>query len=277
MTYFGGANTDADTAAMLSELQRVTGLSILLTQGSYSTSVSASAGTHSGGGVVDLNLSGWDYPTIQRVISAGRSMGGVGWYRTPAEGFSYHVHMVRVDCADLAPAARAQVVQYYAGQNGLANHGPDDSTRAYVGMTWAKYRGGAPTQNWANQPAAPAHTSNPTPPAPPEVDVTPEQDNRLKNIEQLLQFPGGGGASWGQALANQDGKIIGQLNDIWTQGLYPGGGGATWAQALANQLGTILTELQAIQAQGQVPNAGYDWLPALNNKLDAIFAALPKP
>jgi hypothetical protein len=139
--YFGGAFTDPTTVDLLRELQRVTGLDILLTQGSYSTNVSASGGTHDGGGVVDINVYGWTDSVIWDVLHASRCMGGVAWHRTPAQGFAYHIHLLRADCADLSPSARAQNVQYLAGQNGLANRGPDDGPRDCVGMTWAKYNG----------------------------------------------------------------------------------------------------------------------------------------
>jgi hypothetical protein len=139
--YFGGAYTDPTTVDLLRELQRVTGLAILLTQGSYSTSVTASGGTHDGGGVVDINVYGWTDSVIWDVLHDSRCMGGVAWHRTPAQGFAYHIHLLRADCADLSPSARAQNAQYLAGQNGLANRGPDDGPRDCVGMTWAKYNG----------------------------------------------------------------------------------------------------------------------------------------
>ena len=171
--YFGGAFTDATTVDLLRELQRVTGLSILLTQGSYSTTVSASGGTHDGGGVVDINVSGWNYTTIWNVLKAGRSMGGVAWYRTPSQGFAYHIHMLRADCTDLSPAARAQNVQYLNGQNGLANHGTDDGPLGYVGMTWAKYNG-----TTAYRP--PLNIPDPTNPTEEDDMFTTDDANRLK-------------------------------------------------------------------------------------------------
>lgn len=137
--YFGGAYTDPTTVDALRELQRVSGEAILLTQGSYSVSVSASAGTHDGGGVVDVNVSGWNYTVIWNVLKVARSMGLIAWYRTKAQGFEYHIHVVRRDCGDLSPAARAQVVQYLNGQNGLAGHGADDGPLGYTSVTWASY------------------------------------------------------------------------------------------------------------------------------------------
>jgi hypothetical protein len=166
MVYFGGANTDATTVDALKELQRVSGVAILLTQGSYSKSVSASAGTHDGGGVVDVNVAGWNYTVIWDVLTAARSMGLIAWYRTPSQGFAYHIHVVRRDCGDLSPAARAQVVQYLNGQNGLAGHGADDGPSGYRDVTWASYSG--------NSSYRPPLNTDPQDAPPPQQNASPK-------------------------------------------------------------------------------------------------------
>ncbi|UIN31556.1 M15 family metallopeptidase [Microbacterium binotii] len=63
-----------------------------------------------------------------------------------------------------------------------------------------------------------------------EDDLTPEQDNRLKNIENLLAVPGQG---YG------------------------------WPQVGANRIADV-------QSRMQVPNQGYDFLPAIINQLQAM-------
>jgi SLT domain-containing protein/phage-related protein len=92
----------------------------MVTQGEYSNG-SLSAGTHLGGGVVDIAAGPGDYA----LVSALRAAGFAAWLRTPAEGFAYHIHAVLMNHPDLSPAARAQVASYLAGGNGLANGGPD--------------------------------------------------------------------------------------------------------------------------------------------------------
>ena len=91
-----------------------------VTQGEYSNGA-LSAGTHSGGGVVDIAAGPGDYG----MVAALRAAGFAAWLRTPAEGFAYHIHAVLMSAPDLSPEARAQVASYLAGGNGLANGGPD--------------------------------------------------------------------------------------------------------------------------------------------------------
>lgn len=91
-----------------------------VTQGEYSNGA-LSAGTHSGGGVVDIAAGPGDYAKV----AALRAAGFAAWLRTPSEGFAYHIHAVLMSAPDLSPEARAQVASFLAGGNGLANGGPD--------------------------------------------------------------------------------------------------------------------------------------------------------
>lgn len=93
-----------------------------ITQGEYSNSVAASAGTHSGGGVVDIAAGPGNGPAM---VARLRSAGWAAWLRTPSEGFAYHIHAVLMNHPNLSPQARSQVASYLAGGNGLANGGPD--------------------------------------------------------------------------------------------------------------------------------------------------------
>lgn len=93
----------------------------LVTQGEYSNG-SLSAGTHTGGGVIDIAAN----PRNQaRMVAALRANGFAAWFRTPAEGFAYHIHAVQMNNPNLSAAARAQVNSYRHGGNGLANGGKD--------------------------------------------------------------------------------------------------------------------------------------------------------
>lgn len=142
-----GVTVDARTGEMLQELARTSGrIYINPTQGSYSTGVTASAGTHAGGGAVDVMHSSWstaDYGTVEMLA---RQIGFAAWHRTPAQGnWSRHVHMLAVqsggrgDQGVLSASADTQVKAYYDGRNGLANGARDTGTRAFVGVTWEKY------------------------------------------------------------------------------------------------------------------------------------------
>src|SRR5690606_39172713 len=83
----------------------------------YRTDVSASAGTHAGGGVVDVAQ------YSDKAIRIWRECGWAMWHRTPAQGFMHHGHGVLEGCPHLPPAARSQLTQYHNGTNGLRGHG----------------------------------------------------------------------------------------------------------------------------------------------------------
>jgi len=138
--YWRGVLLDDRSAAMMAEVARLTGPTVEPSQGSYSTGVSASAGTHSGGGAIDLAAEQLNSAQRDELVAAMRQVGWAAWLRTPAQGFSYHVHGIAVDCPDLAPAAAAQVRDYFAGRNGLASRAPDDGPRDWVGVTWETYQ-----------------------------------------------------------------------------------------------------------------------------------------
>jgi hypothetical protein len=97
-----------------------------LSQGSYNPGgVAASGGTHDGGGVVDIIVNTMTATGRDDCLRALRRAGFAAWLRTPAEGFPYHIHAVAIGDREMSKAAAAQVRDYFAGRNGLANHGPD--------------------------------------------------------------------------------------------------------------------------------------------------------
>jgi hypothetical protein len=126
------------------------------TQGSASGgSVSASAGTHDGGGAIDI--AGQDAGMTQAhrdvIESAGRQVGMAMWIRTPDQSdWPWHIHGIAVqpggewDQGCLSGGAHGQVVDYYEGRNGLASGAADDGPRDWVGVTWETYRASAPPE-----------------------------------------------------------------------------------------------------------------------------------
>lgn len=158
----GRTNVDALTIACLERAEKIGGHTFTVTQGSYQAGAGDvnSAGTHDGGGVVDLRWCGH-----VRCILALRRAGMAAWHRTPAQGpWPDHVHAVVVGHPLLAAAAAGQVVSYLARRNGLANNGPDDGPQLDP----------IPRPVW------------PWPPTP-EDDMFEKQDSdRLERVEQLL-------------------------------------------------------------------------------------------
>lgn len=102
-----------------------------ITQGSYSPGVSASFGTHDGGGAVDLSVmtpGTWAvaYDEIGPVLDALRTAGFAAWLRDFNElydGSPIHIHAVAIGDQHLTEAAQRQILNpeegYFFGMSGL--------------------------------------------------------------------------------------------------------------------------------------------------------------
>ncbi len=101
-----------------------------LTQGSYNNSVSASFGTHDGGGAVDFSVFRYGtyqvlYEDIDPLIVALRTVGFAAWLRDFDQlypGSPIHIHAIAIGDRDLSTAAKAQLIAdygYFNGNNGL--------------------------------------------------------------------------------------------------------------------------------------------------------------
>ncbi|WP_262285814.1 peptidoglycan-binding protein [Micromonospora sp. MA102] len=138
-----GYVVDARTQAMLAEAQRLLGFTLVLEQGSYNPGGDpTSAGTHDGGGVVDIAVSGMTAARRTAVARALRQVGFAAWVRDPSQGdWPWHIHATAINDTDLSSQAQHQVGDYYLGMNGLANRGPDDGPRVPI-VTWEQYQRG---------------------------------------------------------------------------------------------------------------------------------------
>ena len=103
-----------------------------ITQGSYSNSVSASFGTHAGGGAVDLSVLRrgtytvlWD--DIDLLLHALRAAGFAAWLREYGElyeGSPIHIHAIAIGDMELSEAAQGQLIGeagYFRGYSGLTD------------------------------------------------------------------------------------------------------------------------------------------------------------
>jgi hypothetical protein len=103
---------------------------IRIIQGCYNTSVAASAGTHDYDACLDVEIVGMSWYDAQRFL---RANGWAAWVRTPAQGFSYHIHMIALPPYKLNFVSKVgqwvpgQVSDYYAHKDGLSSHGPDNT------------------------------------------------------------------------------------------------------------------------------------------------------
>lgn len=141
-TTHSGKSVNARTEAMLAEAQRLLGRKLTLDQGSYNPGGDpTSAGTHDGGGVVDVNVDGMSTATWTTTVKVLREVGFAAWHRTPSQGdWPYHIHAAAISDPDLSPAAQHQTGDYYLGRNGLANRGPDDGPKVSPITTWEQYQ-----------------------------------------------------------------------------------------------------------------------------------------
>jgi len=129
------------TKAMIVEAERLLGRNLVLDQGSYNPGGDpTSAGTHDGGGVVDISVDGMTAGTRTAVARVLRQVGFAAWVRNPNQGdWPWHIHAAAISDTDLSSQAQHQVGDYYLGLNGLANRGPDDGPRVTI-HTWEEYQ-----------------------------------------------------------------------------------------------------------------------------------------
>ena len=121
---YSGKTLDRITLEALHAAERLLGYPLTVVQGSYNEGgVSASAGTHDGGGVVDLMPN--DH---ERKVRALRRVGFAAWYRPAIAGlWGSHVHAVLIGNKFLAPSAARQVDAYRAHRDGLKSNLPDNT------------------------------------------------------------------------------------------------------------------------------------------------------
>ncbi|WP_216209299.1 peptidoglycan-binding domain-containing protein [Amycolatopsis aidingensis] len=139
---YHGALMNSRTKAMLVEAERLLGRQLGITQGSYNPGgVGGSAGTHDGGGALDISVAGMSAGTRTDVARKLRQVGFAAWVRTPSQGpWGYHIHAIALADTDQSPAAQHQAGDYYLGYNGLANRAPDDGPVVTPKVTWEEYQ-----------------------------------------------------------------------------------------------------------------------------------------
>ncbi|GAA4380923.1 peptidoglycan-binding protein [Actinomadura verrucosospora] len=136
-----GAVVNTRTRSMLAEAERLLGRDLVLDQGSYNPGGDpTSAGTHDGGGVVDVSVQGMDSATRTAVARTLRRVGFAAWVRSPAQGdWPWHIHAAAISDTDLSSQAQHQTGDYYLGLDGLSGRGPDDGPKVTI-RTWEEYQ-----------------------------------------------------------------------------------------------------------------------------------------
>lgn len=139
--WWRGVRMDANSIPSLLEAEKRSKVRMVPVQGGYNKGeVAASAGTHDGGATIDLSVRKLSGPQIHNLLLWMRRCGWAAWLRSPAQGFSYHVHAVRIGDVSASRGAKAQVVAYRNGRDGLARNRPDNGPDAdYVTWERSKY------------------------------------------------------------------------------------------------------------------------------------------
>lgn len=105
------------------------GVTPTIVQGAYMSRLGggadASAGTHNRGGALDLRT--WDLTSRQRRrwMRAAKIVGWAPWFRTAADGFDEHMHVVLLGDQEATDDTMWQMGEYKAGRNGLTNRNRD--------------------------------------------------------------------------------------------------------------------------------------------------------
>jgi hypothetical protein len=144
---FGSKIVDRRTSEMLAEAERLaqaedpTINDFRLTQGSFSTHVGASAGTHSGPGSFDMYTGGYTPEQKEIIGMALRTVGFASWRRRAIPGkWKEHWHGIAMDTEGLPPVAARQVKSYLNGRDGLVGNREDPDPRPKEINTWEGYK-----------------------------------------------------------------------------------------------------------------------------------------
>lgn len=123
--------------------ERKSGVRVSPTQGSWSTSVVASGSTHSGGAAVDLSVRNLNAPQLRRLLDALKDAGLAAWHRVPVPGlWGEHIHAIGILDPSASASAKAQVVSFLDGKDGLRGNRVDGTYRPSPAVYWDPAKGG---------------------------------------------------------------------------------------------------------------------------------------
>ena len=145
VTWVWGEPVDRRTASFLQWVERKSGVPVRVVQGSYQKKygggAAASAGTHDGGGVVDLSISGLSRKQRVRLMRYIKRGGGFAWYRRgPGWVGTEHIHAGLRKHRNLAAGAAQQERDYDNRRNGLVSNLPDKTWRPKKPRRWSHRR-----------------------------------------------------------------------------------------------------------------------------------------
>jgi hypothetical protein len=129
-----GKTLNQRTADMLALWEFNSMTHFYVVQGSYNAGgVAQSAGTHDGGGAVDLSTYGLGTLADKKWhVKQGRLAGFAAYLRRTITGlWNEHIHAIAIADPEASAGARAQVKEYYAGGDALVGPAPDPDPRVH--------------------------------------------------------------------------------------------------------------------------------------------------
>lgn len=134
-TTVDGKTVNARTARMLALWEFNALRKFYVVQGSYNAGgVRQSAGTHDGGGAVDLSTYGWGSLKEKKwIVKQGRLAGFMAYLRPTIPGlWNEHVHAGALGDWEASSGLKDQFQDYRNGRDALASNGPDPDPRVRI-------------------------------------------------------------------------------------------------------------------------------------------------
>lgn len=133
-TTVDGKVVNQRTADMLALWQFNCLTDFYVVQGSYNAGgVVQSAGTHDGGGAVDLSEYGWSDEFTKLVVLEGRRCGWMAYHRPTLPGqWNEHIHAGALGDPEASYGLQQQFAEYRNGGDGLSGNSPDTGPRVRI-------------------------------------------------------------------------------------------------------------------------------------------------
>jgi hypothetical protein len=138
-TNVDGQTLNQRTADMLKMWEFNSLTHYFVVQGSYNKGgVSQSAGTHDGGGALDISVTGLGSTTDKKWhVKQGRLAGFAAYYRPTISGlWNEHIHAIAIGDPEASSGAKSQMAEYRAGGDGLVGSRPDPDPRVSPIPVW---------------------------------------------------------------------------------------------------------------------------------------------
>lgn len=138
---FRGVILNRRTKRAIRWAEKRAGFTFPIAQGSYNVGVRASAGTHDGGGAVDVGCLNLSRDQRHKALRTMKNAGFAAWFRPELPNvWGPHIHAILIGDKELGWLAADQVKKFDAGRDGLAGNQADNTYHPIGGRKWAWLR-----------------------------------------------------------------------------------------------------------------------------------------